>query len=73
MPPSFKGECHVGAGEDIPIDSHCAEDQQSNLEANDEYLTKGNAEEHNGEDARYMEIKGKKLCSCLQEQQRSAF
>lgn len=30
----------VGAGEDVPMDSHCAEYKRSNLEANDVFLTK---------------------------------
>lgn len=66
------GQCHVGAGKYALIDSHCVEDEQRILEANDEFLTKENAEEHNDENDGDAEIKGKKHHSCLQEQQRKA-
>lgn len=57
-------------GEYVPIDSHCARDEQSNLESNDEFLTKENVEETCGEDAEDAEMKGKNHCWRLQEQQR---
>lgn len=59
----------VGAGEYVLMDSHCAKGEQSNLEAN-KFLAKECAEEHNGEDAEDMKIKGKMHCCRLQEQQR---
>lgn len=45
------GERGVGAVEYDPIDSHCAEDKLSKLEAVNELLTKDNAEGQNGDDA----------------------
>lgn len=51
------------------MDGLYAEDKQSNLEANNEFLTKENEEEHNSEDAGDAEVKGKNRCCCLQEQQ----
>lgn len=45
------GQHRAEAGEDVLMDSDFVEDKQSNLEANDEFLTKENLEEHNGEDA----------------------
>lgn len=41
-----------------------------NMEANDEFLIEGNAEKHNGDNSVDDEIKDKKHCSRLLEQQR---
>lgn len=51
------------------MDSHCAEDSQSNLEANDTFLTEENVRDHNREDAGDAESTSKKHLSCLQELQ----
>lgn len=48
MCPSSMGQRRVRAGEDVQIDSNCAEDEKNNLEENDGFLSKENAEEHNG-------------------------
>lgn len=39
MSPSM-GQCRVGAEKDVPMHSHCAEDEQSSLKANDMFLIK---------------------------------
>lgn len=57
MFPSFVGQRRVGAGEDVPIDSHCEEDERKNLGANNEFLTKESAEEHNGDDEMVLETR----------------
>lgn len=72
MSPSSMSECRVGLGDDVPVDSRCAEEEQSNLGANDELLAKENVKEHNGVYAGDAAIKGTKLRSHLQEQQRKA-
>lgn len=54
--PVQPGDAAEDAGEDVLMDSYCAEDDEGNLEAN-EFLTKDDAEEHNGEDAGDAEIK----------------
>lgn len=50
------------------MDSHCAENEQSNWEANKEFLTKENGGEYDDEDAGCAKIKGKKHHCRLQKQ-----
>lgn len=50
------------------MDSHSAAEEQSNLGASDNFLTKPNGEEHSVEDIRDAEIKGKKHYCRPQEQ-----
>lgn len=52
------------------MDSHCAEDEQNNLVAHNEFLIKEHTEEYNSEYAGDAEVKGQKHHSCLQEQER---
>lgn len=54
------------------MNNHCLENEQSNVEANDKFLTKVNAEEYNAEDVGDAEIKDGKHCWCLQMQQGKA-
>lgn len=50
------------------MDSHSAAEEQSNLGASDNFLTKPNGEEHSVEDIRDAEIKGKNHYCRPQEQ-----
>lgn len=56
------GERRVVAWGHAPVDSHCVEDKQIKLEANDELLAIVNPEEHNGEIDGDTEIKKYRFC-----------
>lgn len=55
--PVKPGDIAEIAGENGPMDNDCGEDEQSNLEEEDEFLTEEDAEAHNSEDAGDADIK----------------